>query len=364
MLPQLSRGEPESCETIVADILSSLGYALVTIDEEFRVVFFNKSAEAVFGYSHSDVVGRHLSLLIPDPDHLIHRGYLDAVLDSRMPAVMGKPRECEIRNSKGEAVPVDVSYSASSTGGRIYVTAIIRDVSGERALERQVRFMEKLADVGRAIAQVVHEIRKPLTVIGGFAKQVEKCETLKDDGKNRRKLDIIIREVQRLDKLLNGLRLISRPRSPSEYRSLVIGEVLAETVELVEPMIRGRQVKLIAEIPDEPLLILGDSDQLKQVFLNLLRNAVEAVDRVGNIRMRMGVEDRRVTVSIEDDGPGIPAEMEDKIFDPFFSTKSKGTGLGLAISHAIIQDHGGTIHVHSAQPRGTVALVTLPLEIP
>lgn len=364
MVPQLNRNEPEGCETIVADVLSSLGYALVTIDEEFRVVFFNKSAEAVFGCSHSDIVGQHLSVLVPDPSHLIHRGYLDGLLQSGIPTVIGKPRECEIQNSKGEAVPLDISYSASRTGGRLYVTAIIRDISGERELERQVRFMEKLADVGKAVAQVVHEIRKPLTVIGGFAKQVEKCETIKDDANNRHKLEIIIREVRRLDKLLNGLRLISRPRSPSEYRSLDIVEVLAETIELMEPMLQDHQVKLLTEIPEEPLLILGDSDQLKQVFLNLLRNAVEAMDGVGNVRMRMGVEERRVMVSIEDDGPGIPHEMEDKIFDPFFSTKSHGTGLGLAISRAIIQDHGGTIHLRSAQPRGTMALVALPVEIP
>jgi len=364
MVPQFNHSEPEGCETIVADILSSLGYALVTIDEEFRVVFFNKSAEAVFGCSHSDVIGRHLSLLIPDPDHLIHRGYLNGVVHSGMPAVVGESKECEIRNRRGEVVPVDISFSASRTGGRLYVTAIIRDISGKRELERQVRFMEKLADVGKVVAQVVHEIRKPLTVIGGFAGQVEKCDTLKDDASNRHKLDIIIREVRRLDKLLSGLRLISRPRSPSEYRSLDIGEVLAETMELMEPMLQDGEVQLLTEVPEEPLIILGNSDELKQVFLNLLRNAVEAMEGAGSVRLRVRVDARRVVVAIEDDGPGIPAGMEDKIFDPFFSTKPKGTGLGLAISRAIIQDHGGTIQLRSAQPRGTIALVELPLEIP
>ena len=364
MIPQLNRSEPEGCETIVADVLSSLGYAVVTTDEEHRIVFFNKAAEELFGYRYAEIVGRDLSPLLPDPHCAIHQEYLERYLNAGIPAVIGNSRECGIQNSKGETVPVDISYSVSRTGGRLYSTAIIRDISGKKELERQVRFMEKLADVGKAVAQVVHEIRKPLTVIGGFARQVESCETLKDDANNRHKLEIIVGEVRRLDKLLNGIRLISRPRSHSDYRSLYIGEVLAETLELLEPMLQDRQVELFADIPQEPLLILGDSDQLKQVFLNLLKNAVEAMDGVGTIRIRVGVEERQVLVSIEDDGPGIPPEMEDKIFDPFFSTKSQGTGLGLAISRSIIQDHGGSITLRSAVPRGATAIVALPLEIP
>ena len=364
MIPQLNRSEPEGCETIVADVLSYLGYAVVTTDEEHRIVFFNKAAEELFGYRYAEIVGRDLSPLLPDPHCAIHQEYLERYLNAGIPAVIGNSRECGIQNSKGETVPVDISYSVSRTGGRLYSTAIIRDISGKKELERQVRFMEKLADVGKAVAEVVHEIRKPLTVIGGFARQVENCETLKDDANNRHKLEIIVGEVRRLDKLLNGIRLISRPRSHSDYRSLYIGEVLAETLELLEPMLQDRQVELFADIPQEPLLILGDSDQLKQVFLNLLKNAVEAMDGVGTIRMRMGVEERQVLVSIEDNGPGIPPEMEDKIFDPFFSTKSQGTGLGLAISRSIIQDHGGSISLRSTGPRGATAIVALPLEIP
>lgn len=364
MIAQIERDESEGCETIVADVLSSLGYALVTIDEENRVVFFNKAAEELFGFRYSEIVDRDLSPLLPDPHRAFHQEILQKYLHGGMPAVIGKSREAEIQNRRGEAIPVDISYSVSRTGGRPYLTAIIRDISERKALERQVRFMEKLADVGKAVAQVVHEIRKPLTVIGGFARQVGNCETLKADAGNRHKLEIIVREVGRLDKLLNGIRLISRPRSQSEFRSLVIGEVLSETLELLEPMIQDQEIGLFADIPEEPLLIFGDSDQLKQVFLNLLKNAAEAMDGKGTIRVRLGVEEGKVLVTIEDDGPGIPAEMESKIFDPFFSTKSKGTGLGLAISRSIIQDHGGSIVLRSTEPQGTAAIVALPLEIP
>ena len=352
-------------EPILGEILSSVTDAVVTIDEAHRVVFFNRAAEEMFGYGPAEVLGRDASPLIPNPHQAIHQEYVERYLDSGIPRVIGKTRECSVQRRDGTVLPVDISYSVSRTEGQLYFTAIIRDISRRKDLERQMRFMEKLADVGKAVAQVVHEIRKPLMVIGGFARQVESSDVLKDDGNNRHKLDIIVQEVQRLDKLLNGVRLISRPRALSEYRSLAINELLKETLELWEPMLPDGQVDFVADLAEEPLMVIhGDPDRLKQVFLNLLQNAADAMQGVGTIRLTSRLKGGTSVVTIEDGGPGIPDEVREKVFDPFFSTKPEGTGLGLAVSRAIIQDHGGLIDLRSNEPHGTIVIVELPLEIP
>jgi two-component system sensor kinase FixL len=349
-------------EALLWDIVDSVNDAVVTIDENHRVLVCNKAAEEMFGYSYEEIIGKDVSPLIPDPHNDIHQGYVERYIETGIARVIGKaPRECIGRRRDGSTFPIEISYSASSTKGRLYFTAVIRDVSQRKQMERELRLMEKLAGVGKAVAHVVHEIRKPLMLIGGFASQVEHCKTLEGDPKNRHKLKIVMGEVKRLETLLNSIRLLTRPPAAGLKTPIAINRVLQETFELLEPMLSGTEVSLGPELDPGTLIVLGDSDGLKQVFLNLLENAIEAMGGAGTIRVISRRLSSVAEIVIEDNGPGIPEELHEKIFDPFFTTKPEGTGLGLAICRNIIQDHGGTLTIRSSQHGGCAFILSIPI---
>lgn len=349
-------------ESIVRDILASVTDGVVTVDEDHKVAYCNKSAEKMFGYCGEEIIGQDVSVLIPDPHHDMHRQYVQRYIDTGVARVIGKARECYGRRKDGTTFPVEISYSVSSTGGHLYFTAVIRDITQRKELERDVRFMEKLADIGKAVAHVVHEIRKPLMLIGGFAGQVERSEAIRDSEKDRRKLQIVIEEVRRLDTLLSGIRLLTRPPSSSLKFSIAVNHVLNETIELLQPMLKSHRIEVRTELAADPIMVHGDPDQLKQVFLNLLENAISAMNGVGRVFIASRLGAATAQIVVEDNGPGIPEELREKVFDPFFTTSPEGTGLGLAICRNIIRDHGGTISAQSAASRGTRFVVELPLE--
>ncbi|MEN6439425.1 MAG: PAS domain S-box protein [Syntrophobacter sp.] len=348
-------------ETIFWDVLASIADGVITIDEEHRIVYCNAVAERMFGYSCEELMGKDVSPIIPEPHCSTHRGYVDRYIQTKEGRVIGKSRECRGQRKDGGTFPVEISYSVSRTAGKLYFTAVIRDISERKKIEREMRFMEKLADVGKAVANVVHEIRKPLMLIGGFARQVECCGALKESEKERQKLKIVVDEVRRLETLLNGVSVLSRPPASSQKRLLHLNDLLRETIELLGPRLKDKEIGLSSDLAPVFLRVTGDPDQLKQVFLNLLMNAVDAGHGRGSIRIVSVLEDTRVNVRVQDSGPGLGPEMAEKIFDPFFTTKPDGTGLGLAIARNIIEDHGGSISVTSKVGEGACFVVSLPL---
>ncbi len=269
--------------------------------------------------------------------------------------------ECTGRRKDGSHFPLEKSYSHHEANGQSYFTAVIRDISARRDLERQLRFAERHADVGKAIAHVVHEIRNPLMLIGGFGRQLERSPGLQKDAKSLKKLHIIVAEIQRLEELLEGVLLLRRPASAAKKSRLNIHDVLNETCRMLEPRLAGKSVQLRLEFCPQPVEIDADPDQIKQVLLNLLYNALDAMEETGTISIGSATTATTVRIRIHDTGPGIPEQVRSRIFDPFFTTKAHGTGLGLAISRNIIQDHGGTIQVECPADGGTTFIIELPL---
>lgn len=348
-------------DIILRDILESVTDAVVTIGEDHRILMCNKAAEELFGYSCSEIVGQDATPLIPNPHQTLHRGYVERYLDTGVARVIGKARECYAQHKLGHTIPVEISYSVSRTLGRLYFTAVIRDISERKHIERELRFMERLADIGKTVAQVSHEIRKPLMLIGGFARQVKDSDTLAGDTASRRKLGIVVDEVRRLETLLNSVRLLTRPAVSSQKRPVDLNGILDEVLVLIEPLLQRQALEIAVHREREALMIEGDADQLKQVLLNLLQNAIDAMNGTGTLVLSTTKQQNSVEVRIEDSGPGIPEEIQERIFDPFFTTKSEGSGLGLAISKTIIQDHGGTLTMQSAPSQGTTFFISLHL---
>jgi hypothetical protein len=223
--------------------------------------------------------------------------------------------------------------------------------------ERLVR-AEKLAAVGEFTAKVAHEIKNPLTSVGGFARSIYRGTS--DDDLNKKYLEVIIQEVERLEGILRELLSFAHPAPPEKIRRN-INEIIEKSLVVLQGEVERNQIELDIHLrPDLPE-VLYDARQLKQVFLNLFKNAIQAMEEGGKLRVESQKTDRYVCVSIMDSGEGIPLENMSKLFLPFFTTKEDGSGLGLPVSHQILKDHGGFLDVSSQQGVGTNFMVYLPI---
>ncbi|MBM3301037.1 MAG: GHKL domain-containing protein, partial [Deltaproteobacteria bacterium] len=235
---------------------------------------------------------------------------------------------------------------------------ILRDLTMIRELEQKVLVSEKFAALGRLSAGVAHEIRNPLNSIRGFIQYFQKKLTL--DQEDYRYTELMVTEVDRLNRVISKLLAYSKPREPRlSLRSPE--DILGHCIQIVGREAAEAGIELRHEtIGKQMPLVLMDADQITQVFLNLLINALEATPRGGRVSVAYDVDGQdRLHIVVEDTGCGIPREDQDKLFDPFFSTKKKGTGLGLAIVKSIIESHGGEIEVESEQGVGTRFAVIL-----
>jgi len=226
-------------------------------------------------------------------------------------------------------------------------------------LESQERLVrsEAFAAVGEAAAYVSHEIKNPLMVIGGLARQVER--TIEDGVAIKQKLQIIQSEVERLENFLGDLRDFTRPPMPSK-QPVNLNDIIHEVDILMQEQATSQGVTLEEHLDPHLPSLEADPNQMKQVLLNLVKNALEALDSGGQVLLSSGGDNHEVWFTVQDNGGGMPPEVLEKIFSPFFTTKEKGTGLGLAVIHKIVADHHGEIAVHSTPDQGTVIRVNLP----
>ncbi len=217
---------------------------------------------------------------------------------------------------------------------------------------------ERLSAAGQLAASLAHEIRNPLASISGAAGILRRgaapSEYLEDS------LDIIQKESQRLNKLLTGFLNFANPRTPRLQRTDP-SAIVQSVVSLASHAAELNQVAIVYRVEEQPPEIECDPEQLKQVLLNLVINAIEASPSESEIQLRMRLHESRILIEVEDKGCGIPEGVSDRIFDPFFTTKAKGTGLGLAVSSMIVSHHGGTLSFHQNADRGTTFRIELPL---
>lgn len=225
----------------------------------------------------------------------------------------------------------------------------------------RARRSERLAAVGQLAAGAAHEIRNPLTAIKGFMQLIGR----RVEGELAGYIDIVLQEIERIEGIVNDLLLLARPPKP-RLRPVDVGALLRRLVDMVrmDEVARGCSVELRVVEPLPP--VTADEAQLRQVFLNLMRNGLDAMPGGGVLRLRASHDPAAgtVLVEVEDRGTGMPPEHLNRIFDPFFSTKEGGTGLGLAVSYGIVRNHGGHIDVDSEVGRGTRMRVVLPVAGP
>jgi signal transduction histidine kinase len=220
---------------------------------------------------------------------------------------------------------------------------------------------EKLAALGEVVASITHEIKNPLVSIGGFARRLDR--NLQENAPEKKYMRILIKEVNRLENILNKTLAFSKQASlPSGTHDL--NRIIEDTLSILDGEFQERNIHVTKELAPNLAPLFIDPQQMKQVFLNLFVNAIQAMERDGNLRVKTSLqrqgESDAIQVEVADTGGGIPLEILDNIFNPFFTTKQEGTGLGLAIAHKIITQHRGEIEVINHPGVGATFLIRFP----
>jgi signal transduction histidine kinase len=227
-------------------------------------------------------------------------------------------------------------------------------------LHRHLLRSERLAALGELSSQVAHEIRNPLTAIGGFARSI--ARKMESSDPNLAYIEIIVKETERLERILTE-QLCFAKLSPPEFKMEDINKVIIETTSLFAEKLAAKTAQLVTDLAGDLPGLHIDADKIKQVFINLLQNAIESIPEGGRIEVSTKKVEWTVEVRFANNGPPIPREMLDRLFVPFATTKAGGSGLGLAIAYEIVYEHGGTIDVKSEADRGTTFVITLPLAV-
>jgi PAS domain S-box-containing protein len=333
--------------------------AVVTIDESHRIVFFNKAAEEMFGYSKEEVMGQDLSIIIPRPHKDRHREYVRRYVETRRGKFIDHTVDLTAERRCGEEFPISISFSVAELGGHLLMTAMMRDMSEVKAMERKLLQNERLASIGRALSFVTHEVKNPLVVIGGFARSL-----LRESGLShgqREKLEIIAGEVKRLEGLLEEIQDFSKPLRLNRER-LHLGPFLEGEISILRDSEICREVRVDVSVEGDPV-VRADREKLRQVLVNLIKNSLEAMEKRGNILVKAAQgSEGHVEITVEDDGKGIPEDKVEDLFQPFFTTKPGGTGLGLPLCRKIVGDHGGDMTMRPRPGGGTIVTIRLPLE--
>lgn len=338
---------------ILKNAVENTNEAFVTIDEASKVIFFNKAAEKMFGYDRAEVLGHDLGVILTPMCRDGHDLAVARYVRTGEATLIGHETELTVVRKNGETFPAAISFSVADIEGQLYFTGLVRDLSDTKNLEDRLAQNERLAAVGQAVAEINHEIKNPLIMIGGFARQLLKKATAEKD---RAKLTIIVDEVTRLEHLLDGLKELYKP--PQLNLAVIsLNELLEEVVGLARSYSGGKGID-IHFAPSADVVVEVDREKIKQVLLNLMKNGIEATPPGGKVVVSTRVQEKLVEIDVTDTGEGIPEEIKKRIFLPFFTTKEQGTGLGLSISKRIIEDHpGGSFQLDSAEGKGTVATI-------
>lgn len=349
----------ESART-AEDIIAAIPSGLVGLDETGAVCRWNEGATRILGMGRGGMIGQHV-----DRWPIEGQRGLAALLRDALDGRTVTRGSLDVTRTDGRTLPLGISTSClAGSGGRgTGAVAVFQDLTEARKLRSRMRQQERLAAVGALAASIAHEIRNPLASIAGSVELL--AADLPLTGEHRILMDLILKESDRLNLLITDFLDFTRERRP-QPKPLDPTLLLKEALRLIRQRPEAdEQLKLTLHSEGAPAVIEADPGMLRQVCLNLLLNACEAVDWEGHLtitaRRATGIGgEEELTVQFRDDGPGVPPEARGRLFEPFFTTKTGGTGLGLAIAHRIVEMHGGQLELLEEAGPGSVFELRLP----
>ncbi|MCA1029678.1 PAS domain-containing protein [Bacillus timonensis] len=336
-------------QTLIDNSLDAV--ALVT-DNVFQ--YINKAGLKLFGVENKkEMIGKSVLEFFHPNYHqdMIQRG-LKVIADQKITDL----KEREILLNDGSTRYIESVLMPFYINDKPSLQVIMRDITEQKRSINHLIQSEKLTTAGQLSAGIAHEIRNPLTSIKGFLQLLEKRVPKEE----HHYVEIMRDEIDKIERITGEMLSLSKPQA-TKFSQQPICTLLNEVITLLEPQAVLKNIEIIKAYKEKELIIECDKSQLKQVFINLIKNAIEAMDSGGTVKINIEEKDNEVLIHIMDQGEGIPAEIVHRIKEPFFTTKGTGTGLGLTICSNIMTEHQGDLTVKSEQGKGTTFTVTLPL---
>jgi len=355
-------------ERLYKHIVQNVISGLVTIDGRARITSFNRMAEEITGYKFEEVYQEEIDTLFPGSTEWIRS--FEGAPEKGWEKLRLSRWETQFKRRDGVTLILGFSVSPlkDSEDREIGSILIFQDLTQLREMEEHLKRADRLAAIGKMAAGMAHEVRNPLASISGSIEILK--EELKDSHRHQHLMGIILREVNRLNSLIEDFLLFARPTQPGKERIYLNG-IIEEILKMfAHSPDCNPGIRLVTNFEDD-LYLEGDVQQIRQVFWNLFINAAQAMPHGGELRVEVRRnssslplfgEPAQGEISVSDTGNGIPDQDIERIFDPFFTTKEKGTGLGLSIVHSIVESYAGKVSVRSQPGQGTTFTIHFPVQ--
>ncbi|WP_341482666.1 PAS domain S-box protein [Microvirga solisilvae] len=359
-------------EAHLRSILETVPDAMIVIDEQARIQFFSAAAERLFGYRDREIIGKNIKILMPNPYRDQHDGYMHRYLTTGERRIIGIGRVVVGQSKDGSTFPIELAVGEMRSGGQRYFTGFIRDLTERQRTEARLQelqselvHMSRFTALGEMASTLAHEINQPLTAIANYLKGCRRI-LQRMEGQDVPMLEGAVNQAAeqalRAGQVIRHLReFVARGESERHIESLP--KLVQEASALALVGAREKGVRVTYEFDPNAPLVLADRIQIQQVLLNLIRNAIEAMQDEPRREMVIATHalpiDGLVEISVADTGTGIEPEVLEKLFQPFVTTKKHGMGVGLSICRTIVESHGGKIWIESEVGRGTTFRFTL-----
>ncbi|AEP31375.1 two-component system sensor histidine kinase NtrB [Brumicola nitratireducens] len=379
-LAQVLSSEDSSAQNIkdasarLLAILDASPDAFIIIDQDGKIELVNATVESMFLYSKEELLGHNVNMLIPDSVKHAHNTYLSSYKESGNSNIIGTGRKLRAKKSDGKEFPIYLSVGEIKHASHAQFVGIIRDISSEEQyqttlIDNQQKLTQaaRLSSMGELAASIAHEINQPLTAISNYAQAAKRLLSSNDTDKTKmihQALDGIESQAQRANEFIAGLKALANKHASHRERVALL-PLMQESVKLAQLDARVLNHEIILDLEEgQGIEVFADPIQIQQVLLNLIRNALDAIEQVKGSPLLIRttrLPNSDIEISVADCGTGIEKQTAERIFTPFFTTKTSGMGIGLAVCKTIINAHGGCIYFAENVPKGCIFSFSLPL---
>lgn len=356
-------------------LLNAAVDAIVIIDDIGTIELFNTAAQHMFGYPAAEVIGKNVKILMPQPYRDEHDGYIARYRQTAEENIIGKGREVTAVRKDGEVFPISLAVGEVKGSSRQQFVGFIHDISARVRAEAEIlesrerlSHASRLNSMGEMAAGIAHEINQPLTAISAYAQACQSMLRALSDQigadqteKLQQTLEKISRQSMRASDVITRLRTFVKKRTVQKH-PISLNTQIEDTLELAKIDTRLQDYKVSLNLANNPT-VFADPVQLQQVLLNLIRNAVDAMEDADGDTITVKSLWRspdQIEISVCDQGIGVDENARDLLFTPFATTKASGMGIGLPICQSIVHAHGGELHYHPGEGGGSVFSFTLP----
>jgi two-component system sensor kinase FixL len=367
-----AEGELRAREEHLRSILETVPEGMIVIDRDGIMQSFSSTAERIFGYKAMDVIGRNISMLMPDPDRTRHDSYLARYQRTGQRRIIGTGRVVSGQRRDGSVFPMELAVGEMRSGDGLFFTGFITDLTERQETEARLQELQaelvhvaRLTAMGEMASTLAHELNQPLSAISNYMKGSRRL--LDQPGgdplpKVREALDKAGDQALRAGQIIRRLRDFVARRD-SEKRVEPVSRLIDEASALALLGAQERGIAVRFDLDPGGPSVLADRVQIQQVLVNLLRNAIDAMEEAPRRELLVSTALRPgglLEIAVADTGPGIAVEIADKLFQPFMTTKAGGMGVGLSISRTIVEAHGGTLTAERNEAGGATFRLTLP----